>query len=85
MTKPPNEPTEALYQNGASLDGEPPSTPRSLQNGEMQLDAFRDLARRIHTDLSVQRFEDALHTLLIPPKRQQRELTVQPPTHSPES
>jgi len=89
MTKLTNEPidlsnghhTGTTPSNGAKPNAQPPP------NDEAQLIAFRDLARRIHTELSAGRFEAALRTLLLPLKKPRRESTVQPeaPTSSPES
>jgi len=81
MTKQTNDPTD--LSNEHQIDA--PQVNGARGNGQMQLGAFRDLARRIHTDLSVQRFEAALRTLLLPMKKLRREATVQPPTHNPES
>lgn len=90
MTKPTNEPTDV--SNGHQTDtpttnvGEP-AAPQRHPN-EMQLRAFKDLARRIHTSLSTQRFEAALHALLVPlekKKTSHASSTAQAPTSSPES
>lgn len=89
MTKQTNEPinltnghqTGTTQSNAAEPNAQPPPA------GGAQLIAFRDLARRIHTELSAGRFEAALRTLLLPLKKPRRESTVQPeaPTSSPES
>lgn len=86
MTKQANGPTDLAngHHKGALRlsDAKPSASPRAAG---MQLLAFRDLALRIHTDLSVPRFEAALRALLMPMKKSRRQPTVQPPTHSPES
>lgn len=89
MTKLTNEPIDhsnghhtGTTQSNAEPNAQPPPS------GEVQLVAFRDLARRIQTELSAGRFEAALRTLLLPLKKPRRESTVQqpePPTSSPES
>lgn len=87
MTRPMNEaidPSNGHDSATPHLNGAEPKPPPLSAEG--QLRAFHDLARRIHTDRSVHRFEAALRTLLQPmrtPRRQ--ETTAQPPTHSPES
>lgn len=80
MTKQTNEPTNLSSLRQAAA----PHVNGAQGNGEMQLSAFRDLALRIHTDLSVQRFEAALRALLLPMKKR-REARALPPTHNPES
>ena len=89
MTKRPNEPidlsnghpTGTTPSKGAEPNAQPPP------DGEAQLIGFRELARRIHTELSAGRFEAALRTILLPLNKPRRDSTVQPepPTNSPES
>ena len=86
MTKHKNEPTDLSptdLSNEHQADA--PQLKGAQGNGGTQMGAFRELARRIHTELSAQRFEAALRALLLPMKRLRRETTVQPPTHNPES
>jgi len=87
MTRPMKEPTEPSNGHDSAaphLNGTEPKAPPLTAEG--QLRAFHDLARRIHTDRSVHRFEAALRTLLQPMKqRRSQETTAQPPTHNPKS
>jgi hypothetical protein len=82
MTKQTNEPID-LPNGSAPLlnDTEPQAPPVS---SDRQLSAFQDLARRMSTDRSIQRFNAALRTLLLP-VRKRAEAKARPPTHSPES
>ncbi len=82
MTKLTNDPINptAGREGGPPPAAEPDARP--LRSSELQLLAFRDLARRIQTDHSVQRYEAALRALLQKPRR---EPTVRPATNSPES
>lgn len=77
-----NEPTDLALGNrdGPLLGAAQPDAPQ--RTGELQLLAFRDLARRIQTDLSAQRYEAALQTLL---KKPRRVPTAPLPKNSPES
>jgi hypothetical protein len=87
MTKQMNEPIDLTNGHDSTtplLNGAAPKA-RPLDR-DKQLGAFRDLARRICTDRSVQRFETALHKLLLPVKKAKREeVRALPPTHNPGS
>lgn len=85
MTKQTNEHTS--LSNGHAIEA-PPSNAADPQprTSEMQLRAFKDLAQRIGTDLSAERFEAALRKLLAPLKKKPNHgPTVQPPTRNLES
>lgn len=84
MTKQTNEPTS--LSNGHAIEA-PPSNAADPQprTSEMQLRAFKDLALRISTDLSAERFEATLRALLVPLKKKPDDsATARPPTSNPE-
>jgi hypothetical protein len=87
MTKQMDEPIDRSNGHDSATPKLEPAKPMTPPiSAEGQLHAFRDLAHRIFTDQSVQRFETALRALLTPVKKPPRdEVTAPPPTHSPES